>query len=77
MLTFVATIIIGGLTTALVATIARRGSGRGGLYAAVPLTPIVDVSLRWIDPRETEPVASLVALYALTFRALPRLGARL
>jgi len=116
MLSFIAKAVFGGLTIALVATIAKRYPGWGGLLAALPLTSILALSLLWVDTRESEPVAVLatsilwfiipslplfialptllrggmgywpamaicvavtLALYALTFWALPRLGVKL
>ena len=59
MLSFIAKAVFGGLTIALVATIARRHPGWGGLLAALPLTSILALSLLWIDTREAEPVAAL------------------
>ena len=59
MLSFLAKAAFGGLTIALVATIARRHPGWGGLVAALPLTSILALSLLWIDTREAEPVAAL------------------
>ena len=116
MLSFIAKAAFGGLTIALVATIARRYPGWGGLLAALPLTSILALSLLWLDTRQPEPVAALatsilwfilpslplfialpamlrgglaywaamaicvagtLALYALTFWALPRFGVKL
>lgn len=116
MLSFIAKAAFGGLTIALVATIARRHPGWGGLLAALPLTSILALSLLYVDTREPEPVAALatsilwfilpslplfvalpallrggmgywaamglclagtLALYALTFWALPRFGVKL
>lgn len=116
MLSFIAKAAFGGLTIALVATIAKRHPGWGGLLAALPLTSILALSLLWIDTRQPEPVAALatsilwfvlpsvpmfialpamlrggvgywlamalcvagtLALYALTFWALPRWGVKL
>jgi uncharacterized membrane protein (GlpM family) len=116
MLSFIAKAAFGGLTIALVATIAKRHPGWGGLLAALPLTSILALSLLWMDTREPEPVAALatsilwfivpslpffialpallrggmaywlaitlcvagtLALYALTFWALPRWGVKL
>ena len=116
MLSFIAKAVFAGLTIALVATIARRHPGWGGLLAALPLTSILALSLLWVDTREAEPVAALatsilwfiipslpmfvalpallrggmgfwpamaisaagtLALYALTFWALPRFGIKL
>jgi hypothetical protein len=113
---FIAKAAFGGLTIALVATIARRHPGWGGLLAALPLTSILALSLLWVDTRQPERVAALatsilwfilpslplfvalpamlrggmtywlamalcvgatLALYALTFWALPRLGVKL
>jgi hypothetical protein len=59
MLSFIAKAASGGLTIALVATIARRYPGWGGLLAALPLTSILALTLLYIDTRETEPVAAL------------------
>lgn len=59
MLSFIAKAAFGGLTIALVATIARRYPGWGGLLAALPLTSILALSLLWIDTRQAEPVAAL------------------
>jgi hypothetical protein len=116
MLSFIAKAAFGGLTIALVATIAKRFPGWGGLLTALPLTSILALTLLWIDTREAEPVAALstsilwfvipslplfvalpvmlrqgigywpamaacvictLALYALTFWALPRFGVKL
>jgi hypothetical protein len=116
MLSFIAKAAFGGLTIALVATIAKRYPGWGGLLAALPLTSILALTLLWIDTRDAEPVAALstsilwfvvpslplfvalpvflrhgvgfweaiaacvvgtLALYALTFWALPRFGVKL
>jgi hypothetical protein len=116
MLSFIAKAAFGGLTIALVATIARRHPGWGGLLAALPLTSILALSLLWVDTRQPERVAALatsilwfilpslplfvalpamlrggmtywlamalcvggtLALYALTFWTLPRLGVKL
>ncbi len=116
MLSFIAKATFGGLTIALVATIARRYPGWGGLLAALPLTSILALTLLWIDTREPGPVAALassilwfilpslplfvalpamlrggmgywlamgicvvvtLALYALTFWALPRFEVKL
>ncbi len=59
MLSFIAKAALGGLTIALVATIAKRHPGWGGLLAALPLTSILALSLLWIDTRQPEPVAAL------------------
>ena len=59
MLFFIAKAVFGGLTIALVATIARRHPGWGGLLAALPLTSILALTWLWIDTREAEPVAAL------------------
>ena len=59
MLAFVAKAAFGGLTIALVATIARRHPGWGGLLAALPLTSILALTLLWVDTRDTAPVAAL------------------
>ncbi len=59
MLSFIAKAVFGGLTIALVATIAKRYPGWGGLLAALPLTSILALTLLWIDTRESEPVAAL------------------
>ena len=59
MLSFIAKAVFGGLVIALVATIAKRYPGWGGLLAALPLTSILALSLLWIDTRETAPVAAL------------------
>lgn len=59
MLSFIAKAVFGGLTIALVATIAKRHPGWGGLLAALPLTSILALTLLWIDTRDTEPVAAL------------------
>ena len=59
MLSFIAKAAFGGLTIALVATIARRHPGWGGLLAALPLTSILALSLLYVDTRQTEPVAAL------------------
>ncbi len=59
MLSFIAKAVFGGLTIALVATIAKRHPGWGGLLAALPLTSILALTLLYIDTREPEPVAAL------------------
>jgi hypothetical protein len=59
MLSFIAKAAFGGLVIALVATIAKRYPGWGGLLAALPLTSILALSLLYVDTRETEPVAAL------------------
>ncbi len=59
MLSFIAKAALGGLTIAIVATIAKRYPGWGGLIAALPLTSILALSLLWIDTRENEQVAAL------------------
>jgi hypothetical protein len=59
MLSFIAKATFGGLIIALVATIARRYPGWGGLLAALPLTSILALSFLWIDTRQPEPVAAL------------------
>ena len=59
MLSFIAKAAFGGLTIALVATIARRHPGWGGLLAALPLTSILALTLLYVDTREAEPVAAL------------------
>ena len=59
MLSFIAKATFGGLVIALVATIAKRYPGWGGLLAALPLTSILALSLLYVDTRETEPVAAL------------------
>ena len=59
MLSFIAKAAFGGLTIALVATIARRHPDWGGLLAALPLTSILAMILLWIDTREAGPVAAL------------------
>ena len=59
MLSFIAKAALGGLTIAIVATIARRHPGWGGLLAALPLTSILALTLLWFDTREAEPVAAL------------------
>jgi hypothetical protein len=59
MLSFIAKAAFGGLTIALVATIARRHPGWGGLLAALPLTSLLALTLLWIDTREAAPVAAL------------------
>ena len=58
MLSFIAKAAFGGLTIALVATIAKRYPGWGGLLAALPLTSILALSLLWVDTRQAEPVAA-------------------
>lgn len=116
MLSFIAKAAFAGLVVALVATIARRNPGWGGLLAALPLTSILALTLLWIDTRDEARVAALsssvlvfivpslpmfvaiplllrsgigfwptmlisivatLALYALAFWLLPRLGVRL
>lgn len=59
MLSFFAKAAFSGLLVALIATIARRHPGWGGLLAALPLTSILALSLLWMDTRETERVAAL------------------
>ena len=61
MLSFIAKAAFGGLMIALVATIARRHPGWGGLLAALPLTSILALTLLYVDTRDTAPVAALAA----------------
>ena len=113
MLSFFAKAAFSGLMVALIATVAKRHPGWGGLLASLPLTSLLAFTLLWIDTRDVQKVAGLaqgtlwfilpslplflalpamlrhgvafwpalaiavagtLALYALTFWALPRLG---
>jgi uncharacterized membrane protein (GlpM family) len=71
MLSFIAKAAFGGLTIALVATIARRHPGWGGLLAALPLTSILALTLLYVDTREAEPVAALAT--SIMWSILPSL----
>jgi len=116
MLSFIAKAAFSGLMVALIATVAKRHPGWGGLLASLPLTSLLAVTLLWLDTRDAPKVAALaqstlwfivpslplflalpamlrhgvgfwpalgiavagtLALYALTFWALPRLGIEL
>ena len=116
MLSFIAKAVFSGLMVALIATVARRHPGWGGLLASLPLTSLLAFTLLWLDTCDTQKVAGLaqgtlwfilpslplflalpamlrhgiafwpalgvaiagtLALYALTFWALPRLGVQL
>ena len=59
MLSFFAKAAFSGLMVALIATVARRHPGWGGLLAALPLTSILALSLLWMDTRDPERVAAL------------------
>jgi hypothetical protein len=59
MLSFIAKAAFGGLTIAVVSTVAKRHPGWGGLLAALPLTSILALSLLWLDTRDAQPVAAL------------------
>ena len=116
MLSFFAKAAFSGLMVALIATVAKRHPGWGGLLASLPLTSLLAFTLLWIDTRDAQKVAGLaqgtlwfilpslplflalpamlrhgvafwpalaiavagtLALYALTFWALPRFGVEL
>lgn len=59
MLSFIAKAAFSGLMVALIATIAKRSPGWGGLLAALPLTSILALSLLWLDTRDPARVAAL------------------
>ena len=59
MLSFFAKAAFSGLMVALIATVARRHPGWGGLLAALPLTSILALSLLWMDTRDPARVAAL------------------
>lgn len=59
MLPFLAKALFGGLMIALVATVARRYPGWGGLIASLPLISVMSMVLLYADTRDAERVASL------------------
>lgn len=61
MLSFIAKATFSGLIVALIATIAKRHPGWGGLLASLPLTSLLAFVLLWADTREAERVAALAS----------------
>lgn len=59
MLSFIAKAAFAGLMVALIATIARRHPGWGGLLASLPLTSLLAITLLWIDTHDGLKVAAL------------------
>jgi hypothetical protein len=59
MLSFIAKAAFAGLMVALVATVARRYPGWGGLLASLPLVSVLSMVLLYGETRDTESVARL------------------
>lgn len=59
MLSFLAKAALSGLVVALVATIARRHPGWGGLIASLPLVSLLSMIWLFAETREVEKVARL------------------
>ena len=59
MLSFLAKAVFSGTMVALIATIAKRYPGWGGLLASLPLTSLLAITLLWVDTRDTAKVEAL------------------
>ncbi len=71
MLSFFAKAAFAGLMVALIATIAKRSPGWGGLLAALPLTSLLALTLLWVDTRDPAKVAALA--WSINIFILPSL----
>lgn len=61
MLQFVVKAVVSGLLVAVIATIARRYPGWGGLVASLPLVSVMAMLWLYGETRDSEKVASLAA----------------
>ena len=59
MLSFIFKAGFSGLMVALIATIAKRHPGWGGLLASLPLTSLLAITLLWVDTRDAGKVAAM------------------
>ena len=59
MLSFIAKAVFAGLMVALIATVARRNPGWGGLLASLPLVSVLSMILLYAETRDAERVAGL------------------
>ncbi len=59
MLSFIAKAVFAGLMVALIATVARRHPGWGGLLASLPLVSVLSMILLYGETRDVESVARL------------------
>ena len=58
---FLGKAVLSGLMVALIATIARRYPGWGGMLASLPLVSVLAMTWLYAETRETEKVAALAA----------------
>lgn len=58
---FIVKATLSGLLVALIATVARRYPGWGGLLASLPLVSVLAMTWLYVESRDTEKVAALAS----------------